>query len=684
MPGGILTKFGVGNRETVVVQHRHKLLHEPVAQRFVRVALYSPANEEITVFGRRSEEVHDGFPPAVERILEQVTLYSGSVGERQQHLFAVAHVEAFFGDDAAQDAAVRTIRALLQHGLLGGERGSIDEERNDDLVGPGLGFVVEDVVELRAPVHEVVDHLRSGLDAEIGSDHVEQMGVADLILGFGQECKLAVEPGCSRDPVALAQASEEFGVGVHLDEPEHLLAVNLRHVVARLDDPAAVEKLFERCHVNPGAHPMILLNERSVCQPPKFGVERILGVPNLCCYGLFMNFMRLRSALAAGGSLVALGISSLPASAAPVGGSCSRIDAISTSGTTRLVCLNTAASGKRPKLRWTVVPTPTTVAGVATVTPAPAAPSVKLTVYSGRTYGIEDVYKRFTRETGIELEVVSGNDPANRSRLAQEGSRTPADVYLTVDVASLVRAADEGLLSPVSSPVLTRAIPTDLRDAKNRWFGLTRRARVIYVNTRNVARADIPTRYEDLATPKWADRLCSRPSSHVYTLSFAANIIAAYGGNAVGILSGMAKNTKSENFIDSDTRIIETINAGGCDAGIANTYYYFRPGLKRENVALVFPNQSDTDRGVHVNVSGAGVVAASDDKANAQRFIEWLATDGSADFANGNAEYPVNPKTVVRDDVKPYTSFRADQGRIDDYSKMQPTAVIVLTDAGWK
>ena len=680
-------KFGVGNREPVVVQHWHELLHEPVAQRFVRVALYPPANEQIAIFGRWPEEVHDGFPPTVERILEQVALYIGAVRKRQQHLFAMAHVEAFFGDDAAEDAAVRTIRALLQHGLLRSERGSIDEERNDDLVGPGLGFVMEDVVELRVPVHEIVDHLGSGLDAEIGGDHVEQMRVADLILRFGQEGELAVKAGCPRYPVPLTQATEEFGVGMHLDEPEHLFAVYLRHVVARLHDAAAVEKLLERSHVSPGAHPMILLNERSVCQCIALVFQRILGAPKLCCYALFMNFLRSRSALAAISSFVALGslgVSSLPASAASSGGSCAKIDAISTSGTTRLVCSNIAASGKRPKLRWTVLTTPTTVAAGSTATPTPAAPKVKLTVYSGRTYGIEDVYKRFTRETGIELEVVSGNDPANRSRLAQEGSRTPADVYLTVDVASLVGAADEGLLSPVSSTVLTTAIPTDLRDAKNRWFGLTRRARVIYVNTRNVAKADIPTRYEDLATPKWADRLCSRPSSHVYTLSFAANIIAAYGGNAVGILSGIAKNTKSENFIDSDTRIIETINAGGCDAGIANTYYYFRPGLKRENVALVFPNQSDTDRGVHVNVSGAGVVAASDDKANAQRFIEWLATDGSADFANGNAEYPVNPKTVVRDDVKPYTSFRADQGRIDDYSKMQSTAVIVLTDAGWK
>lgn len=400
-----------------------------------------------------------------------------------------------------------------------------------------------------------------------------------------------------------------------------------------------------------------------------------------------MNMLCSRLSRCALGVLVsvsALAAAAPSVSAASVGGSCAKIDATATVGSTRLVCSNTAKSGKRPKLRWTVAATPTSTPLQPTPLQSPAVPKGKLTIYSGRTYGIEEVYKRFTKETGIELEVVSGNDPANRSRLAQEGARTPADVYLTVDIASLVRAADEGLLTTVSSLTLLDAIPAELRDTKNRWFGLTRRARVIYVNTTNVTKADMPTRYEDLATPKWAGRICSRPSSHVYTQSFAANVMAAYGERAVGILTGIARNTKSENFIDSDTRIIETINAGGCDAGIANSYYFFRPGLKRDNVALVFPNQADTDRGVHVNVSGAGVVAASDDKPTAQRFIEWLATDGSADFANGNAEFPVNPKTVVRDDVKPYTTFRADQSRIDDYSKMQPAALIVLTDAGWK
>jgi iron(III) transport system substrate-binding protein len=352
-----------------------------------------------------------------------------------------------------------------------------------------------------------------------------------------------------------------------------------------------------------------------------------------------------------------------------------------------LVCENQARSGQRPRLRWTrPAPTTATAPAATIAAPATAAPArpTRLTVYSGRTYGIEEVYARFTRETGIALDVVTGADPANRTRLAAEGSRTPADVYLTVDIASLHRAAEDGLLARIDSPTLRRAVPAELRDGADRWFGLTRRARVIYVNTSRVRPEEMPTRYEDLAAPRWAGRLCNRPASHVYTQSLAANIMAAYGNAAPGIIAGIAANTRGDNWIDSDTRIIETIDAGGCDAGIANTYYWFRPGLKKGNVRLVFPNQGDGERGVHVNVSGAGVVAASDDKAAAQRFIEWLATDASSDFADGNAEFPVNPSTPVRADVRAIATFKADQGRIDDYSRLQPAALVVLTEAGWR
>jgi iron(III) transport system substrate-binding protein len=349
-----------------------------------------------------------------------------------------------------------------------------------------------------------------------------------------------------------------------------------------------------------------------------------------------------------------------------------------------LVCVNEAKAGQRPKLRWAVVPKPTTTVAATTAATAPATTApVTLTVYSGRTYGIEPVYESFTKDTGIKLEIISASDTANRDRLRAEGARTPADVYLTTDVGALTIATQQGLLSPVSSPVLEKAVPIGLQDAKNHWFALSKRARVLFVNTKAVSAADQPKTYEDLGADRWSGRLCLRPASHVYTQSLAANMIAVNGvQKASGILKRIASNAKSENFIDSDTRILETLNAGGCEAAIANTYYFGRLGAKAPNVKMIFPNQAD--RGAHVNISGAGIVAASGDKVAAQRFIEWLATTGQAEYAGTNFEFTVNPDVPNRPEVAAFGIFRADEGRIDDYSTLQPSAAIVLADAGWR
>ena len=209
---------------------------------------------------------------------------------------------------------------------------------------------------------------------------------------------------------------------------------------------------------------------------------------------------------------------------------------------------------------------------------------------------------------------------------------------------------------------------------------------MIYVNTQRVKAEDFPKRYEDLANEKWAGRLCLRPASHVYTQSLAANMMARIGtGPASTALKGIARNAKSENFIDSDTKIIETVNAGGCDAGLANTYYYPRLGASKvPNVKLIFPNQADDDRGAHVNISGAAVVATSSNKVLAQKFIEWMATTGQADFATGNNEYPANNSVQPNAALQALGTFKADQGAILEYARLQPSAVVVLADAGWR
>ena len=86
-----------------------------------------------------------------------------------------------------------------------------------------------------------------------------------------------------------------------------------------------------------------------------------------------------------------------------------------------------------------------------------------------------------------------------------------------------------GLLQPVTSEVLTKAVPAHLRDPDNNWFGFSKRARVIMYNKEKVSAAAVPKNYEDLADPKWKGKLLIRASGHIYNQSLVGSLLAADG-----------------------------------------------------------------------------------------------------------------------------------------------------------
>lgn len=264
-----------------------------------------------------------------------------------------------------------------------------------------------------------------------------------------------------------------------------------------------------------------------------------------------------------------------------------------------------------------------------------------LRVYSGRHYGIERAFEQFTEDTGIEVEFLTGNDAELRERIAAEGDETEADAYITVDAGNLAAATEQGLFQPIESDVLASAIPAELSDPDGHWYGLTLRARTLVYNPDLIAAEELPATYAELADPAWQGRVCMRVSTNVYTQSLVASLIEHHGyDEALSIVSGWAANAEIYN---NDVLILEAINDGLCEVGLANHYYLARELADDPdfNVALAWINQGD--RGVHVNVSGGGVTRYSSRPEEAQRFLEWLATDGQEVLVGGNYEFPANP-----------------------------------------
>src|SRR5262245_20520085 len=144
-----------------------------------------------------------------------------------------------------------------------------------------------------------------------------------------------------------------------------------------------------------------------------------------------------------------------------------------------------------------------------------AGETQEVNVYSYRQpYLIDPLLKKFTEETGIKVNVIFA-EKGLIERIAAEGRNSPADLLLTVDVGNLMQAKEAGVGQVVRSPELEKEIPAAYRDKDGIWWGLTRRARVVYAAKDRVKLTEIT--YEDLADPKWKGKICIRSGQQTYT-----------------------------------------------------------------------------------------------------------------------------------------------------------------------
>ena len=315
-----------------------------------------------------------------------------------------------------------------------------------------------------------------------------------------------------------------------------------------------------------------------------------------------------------------------------------------------------------------------------------------LVVYSSRAeHLIQPVFDLYMEQTGIKVQFITDKAGVLIERLKLEGDATPADVLITVDAGNLGYAAAEGLLLPLQSSILEKNVPAHLRDDQNRWSGLSLRARTLVYSTERVALEDLST-YEALGDEAWQGRLCLRTSKKVYNQSLVAMLIAEHGEEKTQQIIESWVTNLAVAPLSNDTKVMDAIIAGQCDVGIVNTYYYGRLQADRPDLplALFWPNQTDATSGqpgtgVHVNVSGAGVLKHSKQAAAAQALLEWMAShDAQAIFASVNQEYPINPDIAIDPEVLSWGEFKASKLPLSRAYELQPAAVKLMDRAGYR
>lgn len=311
-------------------------------------------------------------------------------------------------------------------------------------------------------------------------------------------------------------------------------------------------------------------------------------------------------------------------------------------------------------------------------------------LYSARHYDGDDaVFEKFTRQTGIEINLLQDRADVLLERIASEGNESPADVFVTVDAGRLYQAEQRGIFDPVRSETLTTRVPAPHRHPEGLWFGITKRARVIAYANERVEPGEI-SRYEELAAPKWKGRVLVRSSSSVYNQSLVGSLIEAVGESAAeawckGLVANLARTPQG-----GDRDQIRALAAGEGDVAIVNSYYYamMLEGSDDDReaaskVTLLFPNQDG--RGAHVNISGAGVVRGAPHREHAVAFLEFLVGDEAQELLSAGAnEFPVVPDVPLSPVLASWAGFREDSLNASVFGNHNPLAVQMMDRAGWR
>jgi len=328
----------------------------------------------------------------------------------------------------------------------------------------------------------------------------------------------------------------------------------------------------------------------------------------------------------------------------------------------------------------------------ATALAALAAPALaqEVNLYSSRHYDSDDgLYAAFTEATGITVNRIEAEADELIARMAAEGTNSPADVFMTVDVGRIARAEEAGLLQPFESEVIAANVPAHLRHPDDLWTGLSQRARIIFYSKERVENP--PQTYEALADPEWKGRICIRSSTNVYNQSLMAAMIEITGADAAkawaeGIVANMARPPQG-----GDTDQLRGIVSGECDIAVANTYYLARglagdvAGLSSgiDGIGWVWPNQDG--RGAHVNLVAAGIAANAPHKAEATALLDYLASEAAqAQFAEANNEYPVRAGVPLSEAVKAMGTFKSDsETPIASFKAHATEAQTIFNAVGW-
>ncbi|HYB29687.1 MAG TPA: extracellular solute-binding protein [Solirubrobacteraceae bacterium] len=281
-------------------------------------------------------------------------------------------------------------------------------------------------------------------------------------------------------------------------------------------------------------------------------------------------------------------------------------------------------------------------------------PANTIVLYNGQHPQLTSgLVQAFTRQTHIHVSVRTGDGIVLADQLLQEGSSSPADVYLTENSPELMNLEAHGLLARLPGGILAQ-IPARERSPAGDWVGVALRVSSLAYDPARVPASQLPSSVLALAQPQWKGRIAVAPTDSDFPPVVGA-IIATYGRSAAAHwLAGIKRNAQT---YQDEEGVVAAVNRGDVTAGLINQYYWYRLRLEVGNNGThselyYFP---DHDPGSIENIAGVAVLASSKHRRAAQALVQFITGHtGQRILASSyDFEYPARPGIAPNPELPP-------------------------------
>jgi iron(III) transport system substrate-binding protein len=272
---------------------------------------------------------------------------------------------------------------------------------------------------------------------------------------------------------------------------------------------------------------------------------------------------------------------------------------------------------------------------------------------------VNNLVAEFTKQTGIQVKVHSGDGPEVANQIIEEGSASPADVFFTENSPEIAVLSEKGLLAPVNKKTLAQ-IPAKDNAPDGTWVGVLARENVLAYNPNMIQESALPKSLLDLADPSWKGKIAIAPSDNDFLPLVNAVIVTKGKNAALAWLKGLKANAQ---IFDDDEGVVAAVNRGAVASGIINNYYWARLQVEQgvANTPSKLYHFSNGDVGGLINISGAGVLKSSKNPKEAQRFLAFLVSKRTQESLAKNDvdfEYPLHPGVAPNPVLKPFNELQ--------------------------